>query len=195
MKLVFATHNLNKFIEVQKLVPTSIVLVSLDDIGCDEEIPETGKTLKENAQIKADYVTINYGLSCFADDTGLMVNCLNGAPGVYSARYAGQAKDANANMTKLLNEMDGCKDRSARFETVIALNMNSQQQLFTGIVHGQIITEKRGDKGFGYDPIFQPEGFEKTFAELTMKEKNTLGHRGRAIAQLIEFLNTLALPQ
>ncbi len=191
MKLVFATHNQNKFEEVKKLIPSQITMVSLDEIGCHEEIAETGTTLEVNAQIKADFVTQKYQLPCFSDDTGLLVDALNGAPGVYSARYAGSEKDANANMEKLLKELAPHQDRNARFETVIALNIGSESHLFKGTVHGQITKTKVGEKGFGYDPIFQPEGYHKTFAELSMEEKNRISHRARAIRQLIEFLETL----
>jgi XTP/dITP diphosphohydrolase len=192
MKLVFATHNQNKFIEVKKLVPEAIELMSLGELGCDDEIPETGTTLEENAQIKADYVTSTYGLACFSDDTGLLVNALNGAPGVYSARYAGEDKNAHANMHKLLKELEPFKDRSARFETVIALNLNAYKHLFKGAVHGRITKEMKGEKGFGYDPIFQPEGYQETFAQLSMEQKNGISHRARATAQLIDFLTTLS---
>lgn len=191
MKLVFSTHNQNKFEEVEKLVPTHVKLISLDGIGCYEEIPETGQTLEENAQIKADYVTLNYGLPCFSDDTGLLVNALNGAPGVYSARYAGEEKNADLNMDKLLLELQSHEDRTARFETVIALNLYSKKYLFKGTVHGTITKQKKGGNGFGYDPIFQPEGFNRTFAELSMEQKNSFSHRARAITQLIAFLGTL----
>ena len=191
MKLVFATHNQNKFEEVKKLVPNFIELMSLDELGCYEEIAETGITLEENAQIKADYVTSTYGLPCFSDDTGLLVNVLDGAPGVYSARYAGAEKNAEANMDKLLKQLESVKDRSASFETVIALNLHTKKHLFKGAVHGHITTEKRGAEGFGYDPIFQPEGHTQTFAELSMEKKNHISHRARAITQLIDFLTTL----
>jgi len=191
MKLIFATHNDHKFEEVKKLVPPFIELVSLHDMGCYDEIPETGKTLQENAQIKADYITSRYHLPCFSDDTGLLVKALNGAPGVYSARYAGQEKSAEANMEKLLSEMIGIEDRSARFETVIALHLNTGHHFFKGTVEGKITTAKKGREGFGYDPIFQPTGYDQTFAELSMDQKNTISHRARAITQLIDFLNTL----
>lgn len=193
MKLVFATHNPNKFAEVQKLVPAHIALMSLTDIGCTDEISETGKTLEANARIKADYVTRNFGLPCFADDTGLLVDALNGAPGVYSARYAGEQKNAPANMAKLLKALRGLtdqNDRMARFTTVIALNLDHESHIFKGTVEGEIISEKQGEGGFGYDPIFRPLGYEKTFAELPLKIKNEIGHRGKAIAQLLRFLET-----
>ncbi|MGB6150548.1 MAG: non-canonical purine NTP diphosphatase [Pricia sp.] len=193
MKLVFATHNLNKFAEVQKLMPAHIALVSLTDIGCTDEIPETGKTLEANARIKADYVTQNFGLPCFADDTGLLVDALNGAPGVYSARYAGTQKSAAANMAKLLKALGGLTDqddRKARFTTVIALNLDQETHIFEGIVEGEIIAERQGEGGFGYDPIFRPMGYEKTFAELPLEVKNKIGHRGKAVHKLLHFLET-----
>ncbi len=188
MKLVFATHNQNKFDEVKKLVPPHIDLVSLTDIGCTEEIPETGKTLEENARLKADHVTENYRLPCFADDTGLLVDALNGAPGVYSARYAGEQKSASDNIEKLLIELEGQKDRSARFTTIIALNLEKDRYIFKGSVEGDITLEKEGDGGFGYDPIFRPSGYLKTFAELSLETKNQIGHRGKAIHQLLGIL-------
>lgn len=191
MKLVFATHNQNKFIEVKKLLPAFIELVSLTDLGCHEDIPETGTTLAENAQIKADYVTAKYQLPCFADDTGLLVSALNGAPGVYSARYAGEAKSAAANMDKLLAELKGAQDRSAHFKTVIALNLDGQTHLFSGEVHGCITQLKTGEKGFGYDPIFLPNGYTQTFAQLAMEAKNKISHRGLAMTKLVDFLVSL----
>lgn len=188
MRLVFATHNQNKFAEVKKLVPAHIDLVSLTDIGYTEEIPETGKTLEANARIKADYVTENFGLACIADDTGLLVEALNGAPGVYSARYAGKQKNAGDNMKKLLSALKGKNNRNARFTTVIALNLNKERIIFEGSVEGEIISKKQGDDGFGYDPIFKPKGYEKTFAELSVATKNRIGHRGKAIRQLLRYL-------
>lgn len=188
MKLVFATHNQNKFAEVKKLVPAHIALVSLTDIGCKKEIPETGKTLEANARTKADYVTENFGLPCFADDTGLMVDALNGAPGVYSARYAGNQKNSEDNMKKLLEALQGQTDRNARFATVIALNLNNDQRIFEGMVQGEIIMERQGTGGFGYDPIFRPLGYPQTFAELPLETKNQIGHRGKAIRQFLRFL-------
>ena len=191
MKLVFATHNQNKFDEVKVLIPKHIELASLTDIGCTKEILETGTTLEQNAQLKSDYVTKKYGLNCFSDDTGLLVNTLDGAPGVYSARYAGEEKSAEANMKKLLEELVNKKDRSARFETAISLNWFGKNYLFNGIVEGKITHKKHGDKGFGYDPIFRPLGFEKTFAELPLEIKNKISHRGMATQQLIDFLKNL----
>ncbi|MGB5436134.1 MAG: non-canonical purine NTP diphosphatase [Maribacter sp.] len=193
MNLVFATHNQNKVKEVQALLPGNLSLLSLTDIGCTQEIPETGKTLEENAKLKADFVTQNYGFPCFADDTGLLVTQLQGAPGVYSARYAGEQANANDNMDKLLQELISAGDRSARFETVIALNLNNDQHLFKGTVEGEIIHEKKGKNGFGYDPIFKPKGYSKTFAEIPLDIKNKISHRGKAIHQLITYLNSLNL--
>jgi XTP/dITP diphosphohydrolase len=189
MKLVFATHNQNKFNEVKKLVPSYIELVSLTDIGCHDEIPETEETLEGNAKIKADYITRTYGLPCFADDTGLIVNALKGAPGVYSARYAGEHKSASDNMDKVLSELQDVENRNAQFQTSIALNLNKETIFFEGLVKGKITTSKSGKKGFGYDPIFQPEGYHKTFAELPLKIKNQISHRGRAVQKLVKYLH------
>lgn len=188
MKLVFASNNKNKILEIRHQLPTDIKLLSLEDIGCHEDIPETADTIEGNAILKADYVRKNYGYDCFADDTGLEVDALNGAPGVYSARYAGEQKNANDNMDKLLEELNGELNRAARFKTVIALNLNSEQHLFTGIVDGNITTHKAGNQGFGYDPIFIPVGLNVTFAEISINEKAALSHRGRAVEQLIAFL-------
>ncbi|RAV27862.1 non-canonical purine NTP diphosphatase [Sinomicrobium soli] len=188
MKLVFATHNLNKLKEVQSLLPPDITLLSLDDINCREDIPETADTIAGNAVQKADYIRENYGYDCFADDTGLEVEALNGAPGVYSARYAGAAKNAEANMEKLLSELQDKENRSARFKTVIALHLRGETRLFEGIAEGQITEKKRGDQGFGYDPVFLPDGYTETFAQLTLDTKNRIGHRGKAIRLLIDFL-------
>ncbi|MFD0862435.1 non-canonical purine NTP diphosphatase [Sungkyunkwania multivorans] len=188
MKLVFATNNPNKLLEVKQLLPSSIEILSLEDIGCTEDIPETANTIEGNAILKANYITEKYGHDCFADDTGLMVDALDGAPGVYSARYAGQPRNADANMDKLLSELEGMDDRKAHFKTVIALNRGKDTILFTGIAEGNIIKEKRGDHGFGYDPIFLPSGYEQTFAELSMEEKNKIAHRGKAVRKLINHL-------
>ena len=188
MKLVFASNNKNKIQEIQALVPNTIEILSLEEIGCIEDIPETADTIEGNAILKANYVTEKYGYDCFADDTGLEVEALNGAPGVYSARYAGEQKDANDNMDKLLLELKDKPNRKANFKTVIALNINGKQNLFTGIINGKIIEEKIGTNGFGYDPIFVAEGYEKTFAELSMEEKSTISHRGIAVKKLILFL-------
>ena len=189
MQLVFASNNTNKIQEIQALVPSDFQILSLEDIGCHEEIPETADTIEGNAILKANYVTSNYGYDCFADDTGLEVDALNGVPGVYSARYAGEQKDANDNMDKLLQELKDKSNRKANFKTVIALNLNGKQNLFTGIINGKIIEEKMGTNGFGYDPIFIAEGHQKTFAQLTLEEKALISHRGIAVAQLIAFLS------
>lgn len=191
MELVFATHNQGKLLEVQRLLPKSIKLLSLEDISCHEDIPETGETLEENALVKAEYVTSRYGYDCFADDTGLLVDTLNGAPGVLSARYAGPEKDPEANMAKLLREMAGAENRKAHFKTVIALIMQGKSKFFTGIAEGNIIEKARGDQGFGYDPIFSPLGDQRTFAEMSLSEKNRISHRGNALEKLITYLNQL----
>ena len=192
MKLVFASNNLNKIKEIQSILNGSIELLSLEEIGCDEEIPETAETIEGNAILKANYVKEKYGYDCFADDTGLEVTALNGEPGVYSARYAGEQKSAEDNMTKLLKSLKNKEDRSAQFKTVIALNLNDQQHLFTGIAKGKIILEKKGNHGFGYDPIFQPENYAETFAELSSEIKNKISHRAKATQQLIDFLNSIS---
>lgn len=189
MQLVFASNNQNKINEIQSMLPESIQILGLNDIGCFEEIPETADTIEGNAILKADYVTKNYGYDCFADDTGLEVDALNGEPGVYSARYAGEQKDADDNMEKLLTNLTGKEDRTAHFKTVIALNIKNKQHLFTGIVNGVITTEKSGSKGFGYDPIFKADGHELTFAEISPEEKNRISHRGIATRELIAFLS------
>ena len=189
MQLVFATNNLNKLREVQALVPEKIQLLSLKDIGCFEDIPETQDTIEGNAIQKVEYIKQHYGYDCFADDTGLEVFALGGAPGVYSARYAGPQRNADDNMNKLLRALEGKTDRSAQFKTVIALHLDNSLQTFTGICAGSITKEKHGDKGFGYDPIFKASGHEQTFAELSLEEKNRIGHRGKAVTQLVEYLN------
>ena len=188
MKLIFATNNFNKLEEVQKLIPSHITLLSLKDIECLEDIPETQNTIEGNAIQKAQYVKDNYGYDCFADDTGLEVEALNGAPGVYSARYAGEQKNANDNMNKLLGELETKENRSAQFKTVIALHVNGELKTFTGLCKGQIVKSKLGNKGFGYDPIFQPDSHEETFAQMNLKLKNKIGHRGKAVRQLTSFL-------
>ena len=190
MKIVFATNNENKVKEVQSLLPNHITILSLAAIGCDEDIPETQPTIEGNAIQKAKYVKENYGYDCFADDTGLEVTALNGEPGVFSARYAGEQRNAGDNMNKLLNELQDKTDRSAQFKTVIALILDGQQYTFEGICKGTIINEKRGEKGFGYDPIFMATGFNETFAQISLAEKNRVGHRGKAVQKLIDFLNT-----
>ena len=191
MQLVFASYNKNKIQEIQALVPNTIQIISLEDIGCIEDIPETAETIEGNAILKANYISSNYGYNCFADDTGLEVAALNGAPGVHSARYAGEQKDANDNMDKLLLDLKDKPNRKANFKTVICLNFNGNQQLFTGIVTGKIIKEKIGTNGFGYDPIFISDGYDKTFAQLSLQEKATLSHRGIAVQKLIKFLNKM----
>lgn len=190
MKLVFATNNQHKVNEVQSLLPETITVLSLTDIGCTEDIPETQPTIEGNAIQKAQYVKKHYGYDCFADDTGLEVHALNGEPGVFSARYAGSQRNADDNMNKLLENLANKKDRSAQFKTVIALILNSKQHTFTGICQGTIIHEKRGDQGFGYDPIFMADGFTETFAQIALEEKNRVGHRGKAVQKLIDFLET-----
>ena len=201
MKIVFATNNQHKLDEIRSILGEKFEVVSLSDIGCHEEISETGKTLEENALQKAQYVYDHYHVSCFADDTGLEVDALGGAPGVFSARYAGgEGHDSEANMTKLLHELGNNNNRKARFRTVIALIEKKDVcpcgctsiklvHQFEGIVNGEIIRERRGGEGFGYDPIFQPEGYDQTFAELGMDIKNHISHRARAVAKLCEFLN------
>ncbi|UWX53666.1 non-canonical purine NTP diphosphatase [Maribacter litopenaei] len=188
MKLVFATHNQNKVREVQQLLPDGIQLISLNDLGINEAIPETAKTLEGNAKLKADFVYHKYKVPCFADDTGLLVNALNGEPGVYSARYAGEENDSNANMNKLLGNLKDKEDRSAYFKTVIALNLSEETIFFEGKVQGRITSSKKGTKGFGYDPIFRPNGYKETFAELPLDIKNEIGHRGKAFSELITYL-------
>ena len=188
MKLVFASNNKNKINEIQQMLPESITILSLEDIGCTEEIPETSNTIEGNAILKANYVTEKYGYDCFADDTGLEVESLNGEPGVYSARYAGEQKDANENMDKLLLNLENQPNRKAQFKTVITLNINKNQHLFTGIVKGNIIKEKIGTQGFGYDPIFVAENDTRTFAQLSIEEKAIISHRGIVVKQLIAFL-------
>jgi len=191
MKLVFASNNEHKIAEISKLVPAGFEVVSLESIGCTEDIPETADTLEGNAILKAQYVWERFGLSCFADDTGLEVPVLGNAPGVYSARYAGPQRNATDNMDKLLDELNEINQRDARFRTVIALILDGQMHTFEGIVNGTITREKHGSEGFGYDPIFKPEGFDQTFAEMDMIQKNTMSHRGRAVQKLVEFLKTL----
>jgi XTP/dITP diphosphohydrolase len=188
MKIVFASNNKNKIHEIQSMLPENIQIVSLESIGCFEEIPETAATIDGNAILKANYITQNYGLDCFADDTGLEVDSLNGQPGVYSARYAGEQKNADDNMNRLLEELSNKSNRNAQFKTVIAVNLKGNQYLFTGIASGEITLEKKGTGGFGYDPIFKPSGYENTFAELSLEVKNEISHRGKATKLLIEFL-------
>ncbi len=191
MDLVFATHNEHKLAEIRSLLPKTIRLKSLDDIGCTEEIPETSETLEGNALLKAKYVLDQYGLPCFADDTGLEVAALDGAPGVYSARYAGEPKNEARNVEKLLSQLNGQKDRRAKFTTIIALCTRKETHIFKGVIEGVITNIPKGMNGFGYDPVFQPEGMDKTFAELTLKEKNQLSHRARAFSKLINYLEEI----
>jgi len=191
MKLVFATNNLHKLKEVQKMLSNSIEVLSLKDIGCFEEIEETENTLEGNAKLKADYITQKYGFDCFSDDTGLEVEALNGKPGVYSARYAGEHGNAEKNMEKLLNELQNKSSRKAKFRTIIALNLRNKQYLFEGICDGKILNKKTGIKGFGYDPIFKPNNASCSFAEMSSEEKNIISHRGIAIQELVQFLNSL----
>ena len=191
MKLVFASNNPNKIKEIQAQLPVHIQIVGLKDIGCTEDIPETANTIEGNAQLKADYVTQKYNLPCFADDTGLEVVVLNGEPGVFSARYAGEQKSDDDNMNKLLQNLQNKDNRNAQFKTVIHLNLPNLQKTFMGIAKGVITETKIGDQGFGYDPIFQPENQNRTFAQMTLQEKAVISHRGKAVEQLIQFLNTL----
>ncbi len=190
MQLVFATNNLNKLKEVQALIPTHIKLLSLKDIGCFEDVPETQSTIEGNAIQKAEYIKQHYGFDCFADDTGLEVDALNGTPGVFSARYAGEQRNANDNMDKLLSELSHKKNRNAQFKTVIALQFNNKQHTFTGICKGEVTSTKHGEEGFGYDPIFKPRGYNQTFAEMNLSLKNSIGHRGKAVNLLVNFLNS-----
>jgi XTP/dITP diphosphohydrolase len=189
MELVFASNNKNKILEIQNMLPKSIKILSLEEIGCHEDIPETAETIQGNAILKANYVTQKYGYNCFADDTGLEVEALDGAPGVYSARYAGEQKNANDNMDKLLKALENQSNRKAQFRTVICLNLNGSQHLFLGIAKGEITKLKFGNQGFGYDPIFKPEGYDCTFAEISILDKEKISHRGIAARQLISFLN------
>ena len=190
MNIVFATNNSNKIKEVQALLPSHIKLVSLEEIGCVEDIPETQDTIEGNAIQKADYIKTHYGLDCFADDTGLEVMDLDGAPGVYSARYAGPQRNADDNMNLLLSELASKDNRSARFKTVIAMHFQGEFITFEGICEGEITKSKTGTEGFGYDPIFQPKSFEKTFAEISLEEKNRIGHRGKAVSKLVTYFIT-----
>ena len=187
-KLVVATNNAHKLEEIAAILGDAMELLSLKDIHCDADIPETADTLEGNARQKSMYIHEHFGMDCFADDTGLEVEALNGAPGVFSARYAGDGHDSEANMQKLLKELKGKENRKAQFRTAICLIMNGEEHLFEGIVKGSIIEEKRGGAGFGYDPIFVPEGYDLTFAELGNDIKNTISHRFRAVEKLCQFL-------
>lgn len=190
MKLVFATHNKNKFEEIKAMIPSNITLVSLTDIGCHEDIAETANTIEGNAFLKAKYVFDKYNLPCFSDDTGLEVRALNNEPGVNSARYAGD-HDSDANTDKLLANLENENDRFAQFKTAIVLITQNLEKEFIGVCKGEITKMKRGDGGFGYDPVFQPEGYSRTFAEMTQEEKAEIGHRGKAMRKLIDFLSEL----
>ncbi|MEY8486869.1 non-canonical purine NTP diphosphatase [uncultured Parabacteroides sp.] len=189
MKLVFATNNQHKLDEVRKITAGNTEIVSLSDINCHEEIPETADTLEGNALQKARYIKEHFGYDCFADDTGLEVEALHNAPGVYSARYAGPGHDSEANMNKLLHEMEGKENRKARFRTVIALILEGKEYLFEGVVNGTIIKEKKGGSGFGYDPIFMPDTYTQTFAEMGNDIKNRISHRAEAVKKLTAFLS------
>lgn len=188
MKLVFATHNHNKAHEIQALLPHSIEIVTLDEIQCFEEIPETAVTLEGNAKMKSEYVVNQFNFNCFADDTGLEIEALNNEPGVYSARYAGEERDPEKNMALVLEKLALSTNRKARFRTVISLYWEGKFHEFEGIVDGEITTSKSGAKGFGYDPIFKPENSDKTFAEMDLTEKNKMSHRARAFEKMISFL-------
>lgn len=187
-RLVFATNNKHKLEEVAAKIGGRIALLSLADIGCEDDIAETGETFKENASIKSRYIYERYGLNCFGDDSGLEIDALNGEPGVFSARYAGGHGNHNANMDKVLLKMQGEPNRQARFRTVISLVLNGAEYFFEGTVNGLIRTARAGSGGFGYDPIFQPEGYDVTFAEMSLDEKNNISHRARAVDQLVDFL-------
>ena len=190
MKLVFATHNLNKLKEVKEMVPEGIEILSLSDINCTEEIEETGTTLEENARIKVTYVKDHYGYDCFSDDSGLEIDSLNGAPGVYSARYAGEDKNNDNNIKKVWKNLKDKENKSGQFRTIIAADIKGKRSLFEGIIRGTLINEKRGDGGFGYDPIFVPTGHSKTFAELEKKVKNIISHRAKAFSFFVKDLNS-----
>lgn len=193
MKIVFATNNAHKLQEVRQILGERFEVVGLDDIGCTEDIPETAETLEGNALQKARYVKEHYGLDCFADDTGLEVAALGGAPGVHTARYAelfgnGITHDSDANMNLLLQKLEKKADRSARFRTVISLIYKGEEHLFEGICEGTILSERHGTEGFGYDPVFQPKGYDRCFAQMKAEEKNAISHRGRATQKLVEWL-------
>ncbi len=189
MQLVFASHNKNKVKEISELIPSGIYLLGLSDIDCNDEIDETAITIEGNALIKAKFVYDNYKLNCFADDSGLEAEALNGAPGVYSARYAGEPKNDENNIQKLLRDLNGIENRNAQFKTIISLIIDGKAQQFEGIIKGKITTQKRGSNGFGYDPIFVPDGYDRTFAEMDSETKNKISHRGIAVKKLVEFLN------
>jgi XTP/dITP diphosphohydrolase len=190
-ELIFATNNQHKLTEIQSLIGNNFIIKSLQQIGCYEDIPETEPTLEGNALLKARYVFDTFGKNCFADDTGLEIDALDGRPGVFSARYASDAHDFEANIDKVLGELSGITNRKARFRTVIALFRDGSIHYFEGIVNGEIIKERRGCKGFGYDPVFLPDGYEHTFAEMSLLEKNMISHRAIAVNKLVDFLNLL----
>lgn len=191
MKLVFATNNSHKLQEVRDILGNKVDVLSLNDIGCHDDIPETADTLQGNALIKARYIHDKYGMDCFADDTGLEVEALGGEPGVFSARYAGDGHDSQANMEKLLQNLTGKSNRNAQFRTVIALIINGREMLFNGIVKGRISEEKTGESGFGYDPVFIPEGYSESFAQMSSEQKNSISHRYRATKELNDYLETI----
>ena len=188
MKIVFATNNINKLDEIRKISKGQLEILSLADINCHEDIPETGDTLQENALIKARFIKEKFGLDCFADDTGLEVEALNNAPGIYSSRYAGEAGNPENNMRKLLHDLDGVENRNGRFRTVIALIIDNKEHFFEGEIYGTIIQTKKGTNGFGYDPVFKPLDWDKTFGELSDDIKNSLSHRAIATQKLVRFL-------
>ncbi len=188
IKLVFATNNEHKLMEIRKIIPENYELVGLKDIGCNTDIPETADTLEGNADLKSSYVYSRFKIDCFADDTGLEVEALNGRPGVYSARYAGEDGNAEHNIDKLLKELDGIENRKAQFRTFISLIINGHTTQFEGIVKGSILAQRKGSGGFGYDPVFMPDGYNESFAEMDLDLKNSISHRGRATRKLIEFL-------
>jgi XTP/dITP diphosphohydrolase len=191
MKLIFATQNKNKVKELRQLMPSHIELLSLNDINCDDDIPETAPDLLGNATQKSTYVVNKFNVNCFADDTGLEIEALNNEPGVLSARYAGEQKDSNDNMDLVLKNLNDKSNRKARFRTAICLVINGEEKLFEGQVEGEIMSQKSGVDGFGYDPIFKPNGFDVTFAEMSLEDKNKISHRGRAVRKLIDYLETL----
>jgi len=191
MKLVFATNNKHKLEEIRNLIPAGIQIMTLSEIGCFDVIPETADTIEENASQKSHYIFNKFGVDCFADDTGLEIEALNGRPGVYSARYAGEGCNFEDNINKVLSEMKWIANRKARFKTVISLIIDGVETQFEGLANGQILTEKQGKEGFGYDPVFKPDGFSQTFAEMTLDLKNSISHRGIAIQKLCEYINTL----
>ncbi|WP_320110933.1 non-canonical purine NTP diphosphatase [Draconibacterium orientale] len=191
MKLVFATNNKHKLEELQAILGDHFTLLSLKDIECFDEIPEEQPTLEGNASQKAYYIYDKFGMNCFADDTGLEIEALNGEPGVFSARYSGEDKNSEANMNKVLDKLAKINEREARFRTVISLVIDGEEKQFEGIVNGEILKEKRGDSGFGYDPIFKPKGFDQSFAEMGIDDKNKISHRGRAVQKLVDYLKKL----